>query len=279
MSSLSKTYFHPVLSKNNRDFIDGSEFSVELDPRLVQNKKEDSLCLDYRVKIKAPGIIPYISEGHAKIFLDVYSKETLSRQMFLLNEIDGTIEFKPGEVMGILEVQAYIVAARAIKKYAPEGINSEYGDNDFDIEAGSVLAVEERVLLPLSFKRVKLESIIRVQKSDDIDSDGYSINLESNIITVLMGNSFHALWDIMRSDNAVKPYLYLSVYKDTFVEALSLINKSEDFEEFAWAQALIAKCENAGIDIRELVDFASQNQAALLLLREFGVHKLLESEA
>jgi hypothetical protein len=94
-----------------------------------------------------------------------------------------------------------------------------------------------------------------------------------------MGKSFHALWDIMRSDQAVRPYLFLSVYKDTFVEALSLIHKSEDVDEYAWAQTLIAKCDQNGIKIEDLSDFASQNQAVLKLLKEFGVHKLLASEA
>jgi hypothetical protein len=120
--------------------------------------------------------------------------------------------------------------------------------------------------------------MIRVQKSEDIDPDSFSVNLESHVITILMGSSFHSLWDIMRSDQAVRPYLFLSVYKDTFVEALSLINRTEDVEEYGWAQALITKCENSGIKIEDLNDFSSQNTAALMLLREFGVHKLLASE-
>jgi hypothetical protein len=213
------------------------------------------------------------------MFLDVYSKETLFRTLVSLDELEGTIEFQPGEVLGLLEVQSFIIATKKIQKYTPKGINSEYGDNKFEIEAGSVLAIDEKVVLPVSFKRVKLESIIRVQKSDDIDQDSYTINLESNIITILMGSSYHALWDIMRSDYSVKPYLYLSVYKDTFVEALSLLHKSEDVEEYEWAQALIAKCAMNGIEIKDLIDFPAQNQAALKLLRELGVQKLLEREA
>jgi hypothetical protein len=93
-----------------------------------------------------------------------------------------------------------------------------------------------------------------------------------------MGESFHALWDIMRSDIAVKPYLAISIYKDTFVEALSLIHKTEEAEEFSWAQALIARCEASGIKLEDLSNFSSQNQAALKLLGELGVHKLLASE-
>lgn len=279
MSSLAKTYFHPVLSSGNKDFVDDSYFNVKLSANLIQNKKEDSLSIDYKVSLISKGISPHIADGSAKIFLDLYSKETLNRFMIPLSESEGTIAFKPGELLGVLEVQSFIVASKAIKKYRPIGINSEYGKIDFDIEPGTVLAVDEKIQLPLNFKRVKLESIIRVQKSDDIDPDAYSINLESNVITILMGHSYHALWDIMRSDSQVKPYLYLSVYKDTFVDALGLIHQSEEFEEYGWAQALISKCEKTGIDIRELKDFQSRNQAALMLLRELGVHRLLESEA
>jgi hypothetical protein len=231
------------------------------------------------VQFQSSGIAQYVSKGTAGIFLDIYSKETLFRTMVPLNDLEGTIEFQPGEVLGLIEVQSFIIATKKILKYSPKGINSEYGDNEFEIEAGSILAVGERNVLPVTFKRVKLESIIRVQKSDDIDQDSYSINLESKIITILMGSSFHALWDIMRSDYSLKPYLYLSVYKDTFVEALSLIQKSEEVEEYEWAQALIAKCVTSGIEIKDLIDFPSQNQAALKLLRELGVHKLLEREA
>jgi len=177
-----------------------------------------------------------------------------------------------------LEVQASVIATQTIESYRPEGINEEYGNLKFKVSSGSILALGEKILLPLSFKRIKLESLIRVQLSTDLDPDVYELNLDSDFITILMGESFHALWDIMRSDIAVKPYLALSVYKDTFVEALSLIHKAEEAEEFSWAQALIARCENIGIKLEELTNFSSQNQAALKLLRELGVHKLLASE-
>jgi hypothetical protein len=191
----------------------------------------------------------------------------------------GTVEYPSGELLGVLEVQPFVIATKQLKSYKPTGINNEYGEISFNVGPGSHLAIAEKVLIPLTFKRVSLESIIRVQQSDDIDTDSYLVNLESSIITILMGKSFHALWDIMRSDQAVRPYLFLSVYKDTFVEALSLINKSEDVDEYAWAQTLIAKCDQNGIKIEELSDFAAQNQAVLKLLKEFGVHKLLASEA
>ena len=278
MSNLSKTFFHPVLRESTRDFVDGSAFSVELKARLNQNKNDENLCIDYKVDLASPGISAQLADGSAQVFLDLYSKETITRILSPLVDEEGTIEFKAGQLLGVLEVQAAVIATQCIKSYSPVGINKEYGDANFYILPGSILAIGEKIMLPLSFKRIKLESLIRVQLSTDLDPDVYELNLDSDFITILMGESFHALWDIMRSDIAVKPYLALSIYKDTFVEALSLIYKTEEAEEFSWAQALIARCENIGIKLEELTNFSSQNQAALKLLRELGVHKLLASE-
>lgn len=278
MSNLSKTFFHPVLRESTLDFVDGSIFSVDLKARLNQEKKNENLCIDYKVDLTSPGIRSQLTDGSAQIFLDLYSKETITRILSPLLDEEGTIEFTTGQLLGVLEVQAAVIATQAIKSYSPAGINKEYGDSKFNISPGSILAIGEKVLLPLSFKRIKLESLIRVQLSKDLDPDVYELNLDSDFITILMGESFHALWDIMRSDIAVKPYLALSIYKDTFVEALSLIHKTEEAEEFSWAQALIARCEKSGIKLEELTNFSAQNQAALKLLRELGVHKLIASE-
>lgn len=278
MSNLSKTFFHPVLRESTKDFVDGSTFSVDLKARLNQNKNEENLCIDYKVDLTSPGIRAQLADGSAQVFLDLYSKETITRILSPLVDEEGTIEFKPGQLLGVLEVQATVIATKRIKSYCPVGINDEYGDTKFSVSPGSVLAIGEKILLPLSFKRIKLESLIRVQLSKDLDPDVYELNLDSDFITILMGESFHALWDIMRSDIAVKPYLALSIYKDTFVEALSLIHKTEEAEEFGWAQALITRCESSGIKLEDLSTFSSQNQAALKLLGELGVHKLIASE-
>ena len=270
MSDLSKTFFHPVLREMTRDFTDGSHFAVEVEPQLSEKLKKENVVLTYQVKLTSRSIQEQIAKGSARVFLDLYSKETITRILSPLENDEGLIEFKAGQLLGVLEIQALVIATKRIRNYKPSGINEEYGDVDFDISPGSALAIGEKILLPLFFKRIKLENLIRVQLSLDLDPDVYELILDSNFITILMGKSFHALWDLMRSDQAV--------YKDTFVEALSLIYKTEEAEEFSWAQALISRCEKSGIKLEELNNFSAQNQAALKLLRELGVHKLISSE-
>jgi hypothetical protein len=280
MSSLSKTFFHPVLRGSQRDFVDGSVFKVDIDARLNASKNEENLCIDYKVNLTSVGIQKHLADGSAKVFLDLYSKETITRILSPLSTNEGTLEFNPGQLLGNLELQAFVIATQGINDYKPTGLNDEYDGLTFGVAPGSVLAMGEEITVPLSFKRLKFESLIRVQLSKDLDPDVYELNLESDFITINMGEQFHTLWNIMKSDNAVKPYLALSVYKDTFVEALSLLStKAEEAEEFSWADALNSRCEKIDIKPEELTSFAAQNQAALKLLRELGVHKLLASES
>ena len=81
MSNLSKTFFHPVLRESTRDFVDGSVFKVDLDARLNESKNEENLCIDYTVNLTSSGIKKYIANGTAKVFLDLYSKETITRTL------------------------------------------------------------------------------------------------------------------------------------------------------------------------------------------------------
>jgi hypothetical protein len=160
MSDLTRTFFHPVLRESTRDFTDGSHFQVDVVPQLSEKLKKENLALEYQVELTSKSVQEQISNGSAKVFLDLYSKETITRILSPLEKDDGLIEFEPGQLLGVLEVQALVIATKEIRNYKPLGINEEYGGIDFDISPGSALAIGEKILLPLSFKRIKLESLM-----------------------------------------------------------------------------------------------------------------------
>jgi hypothetical protein len=136
----------------------------------------------------------------------------------------------------------------------------------------------EREIFPVSFERIDLQSLIRVQLALEKQPNTFEINLESNVITIMMGKNSMAAWELMRTDKALKPYLYISIYKDTFVEALSMLASNSESHEYVWAQKLIEKCDDLGIKVESLTDFSAQNQAALLLLGNFGMQKLVKND-
>ena len=80
-----------MLRDSTRDFVDGSTFSVELSPRLNQNRNDENLCIDYKVDLSSVGIQAQLDDGSAQIFLDMYSKETITRILSPLGDIEGSI--------------------------------------------------------------------------------------------------------------------------------------------------------------------------------------------
>ncbi len=274
MSSTTRTFSHPVLRKDADDFTDGSQFQVIYTPKIEEVNNESVLKLDIQIDLDNASIAELIQNNQARVYLDIYSKDTLWRESLPLSIGFNEVRFQPGQLIGAVELQAYICTILDLE-YVPVNLNSEYEVPAFSLIVGSLLALGEKNVLPLLFKRIRMDNLIRVQKSKEIDPDVYEFVLESHVITILMGERFYGAWDLTRSDAETKPYLYISVYKDAFIEALNLLRISETVSEYSWAQNLLSKCEDLGINHGDLRDFSSLNSAALRLLSEFGVKKLV----
>ena len=117
------------------------------------------------------------------------------------------------------------------------------------------------------------QDIIRVQTSEELDINEYSITLQSNVITVNMGLNVRKSFEIMKADSTLKPHLFASIYKDTFVEALMALPQDE-FEEFAWAKKLKERLASFKLNVSDMEDYSKANSAALLILGKKSYAKL-----
>ena len=269
---------YPIIKSNelsSRDFIDRSFFYTEFSLRIDDSNAKQNLILDYVINLKNDYLENLIKKMKAQISISIYCGDTLYKNTFQIISDRGGIDLGSGNIVGNLEVQAVITSSEYLENYNPPGVNPEFLTTFFELPPGSILALGDKEIFPISFQRIKMESLIRVQLSLEKHPDTFEVNLESNVITILMGKNVMAAWELMRTDRALKPFLYLSVYKDTFVEALTLLATDIETHEFAWAQKLIEKCNSQGIKIESLIDFSSRNQAALLLLGTYGVQKLV----
>jgi hypothetical protein len=122
-----------------------------------------------------------------------------------------------------------------------------------------------------------LQDLIRVQTSIELNSNEYEISLNSNIITIIMGTNVRKAWDFMRSDSSLRPYLYMSIYKDTFVEALGAVVNGESADEFLWAQKLRDKFEDKGFEFSDANDFSKINMAVLRRLGSRGIESVTKN--
>lgn len=272
---------YPILRSsefNSRDFTDRSLFYTEFKLKIEKSNSKQHLILDYILNLNNDYLESLIKKRLANFSISVYCGDTLYKKAFGISSDRGSLDLGSGNIIGTLEVQAVVSTADYLEKYSPPSINEEFLTPFFELQPGSILAYGDKEIFPVSFQRIKLESLIRVQLSLEKHPDTFEVSLESNVITILMGKNVMAAWELMRTDRALKPFLYISVYKDTFVEALTLLATDVDSHQFAWAQKLIDKCNAQGIKIESLTDFSSRNQAALLLLGIYGVQKLVKND-
>jgi hypothetical protein len=276
MATKVKTFLHPIIRANSNDYIDGSYFNAELTAE-ISSEAKDSIRIAYSVNLNNPYIEKLISSDVASVYLNLYCADTIYRSSFLLNQYKGEITLAPGEVIGSLEIEPIVLNNLEIKQFSPPGLNQEFGGNLFQVEVGSPLALGEKDIFNFAFAERSLQDLIRVQTSSELNDNEYEISLTSNIITIIMGINVRKAWDFIRSDSSLRPYLYMSIYKDTFVEALAAVVNGDGTDEFLWAQKLREKFEEKNFQFSDFNDFSKINMAVLRRLGSRGIETVAKN--
>jgi hypothetical protein len=271
----SRIYQHPVLRSGSLDYVDSSTFESIFEVKISGESVKDTVQVSYTLQIRNKSLLALLDKGQASIYLAFYSAETLFKQLIQIKELRGQLQLQRGAVLGSLEIEPLIVASQKIIGFSPPGINKEYGNIQFEIERGAPLAIGERDIFPISFARRTFQDLIRVQTSTELDKNEYEISIASNVITIIMGINVRQAWELMSADSSYRPFLFISIYKDTFLEALLALVSGDDVEEFAWAKKLIDNFEKVGLDISRETDFATLNRAVLRLLGKKGVEQVI----
>lgn len=275
LSGKNRIYQYPVLRSGSFDYEDGSILESEFQVEISGDGVKDTVQVSYVLQLKNKSISDLVQKGQASIYLAFYSAETLFKQLIIIEGLQGQVVLDRGAILGSLEIEPLIIASQNISKFSPPGINKEYGDMQFEIEKGSPLAIGERDIFPISFARRSFQDLIRVQTSTELDKNEYEISVASNVITIIMGVNVRQAWELMSADSNFRPFLFLSIYKDTFLEALLSLFSGDDVEEFAWAKKLIETFEKVGIDVSKEPDFTTLNRAVLRLLGKKGIEQVI----
>ena len=276
MATKLKTFLHPIIRSNSNDYTDGSFFSAELSAAISSESKE-SIHITYSINLNNDYIKNLINDKIAAIYLNLYCGETIYRSSHLVDRHKGEFTLPAGAVIGSLEIEPIILSNSEIEQFSPTGLNKEFGSNLFQVEVGSPLALGEKDVFNFAFAERSLQDLIRVQTSTELNENEYEISLTSNIITIIMGTNVRKAWDFIRSDSNLRPFLYMSIYKDTFVEALGALVNGEGTDEFLWAQKLREKFEENNFHFSDANDFSKINMAVLRRLGSKGIETVAKN--
>jgi hypothetical protein len=255
MSFRPRSYPHPVLSPYSRDYVDGSEFYGKFERR----SEDGFLVLTYEFFLTSNRLNEFcLSGAKAKIYIDVSVSGTRLRLIEKADSFSGTLKLAQSDIHGTVEVTPLLIAEED-STLEFEGINSEYGSRRFAVQQGDLLAHGPTEALEADHQRSSTdnESWIKFSLSEALDADEYEIVPVSDAIMVYTGTNVQTVLGAMRADTNMKSYLFLSIYKDAFVEAVSTIldrYKNGDDVDEVWAKGLNHYIDSKGMSLSEVRD-------------------------
>lgn len=275
MRSSLKAYPYPVLGRAD-DFTE-SEFQSTIDLRKQTGPDGESVTVDYTFLLSNSEILGLINDGKAAYAIDVRCSDTLFRQVFFC-EKSGAIQFSVGQLYGKVIFEPIIVLKNAVSDFSADDINPEYQGVLFNLATGDVIAADEPQSRFIEFDKLRFESLVKVQTSDEVPDETYRFDLSGDIVVIMMGTKFRNLWDICREERDKAPFLAMSVYKDCIHAALDyIIQNKDEADEHKWARALKLKLSNIGRRIHEDSDFNDLCVHAQQLVSKLGVQRLLKN--
>jgi hypothetical protein len=271
----NKAFPYPVLRPDTEDYLD-SAFQAIIEPRVNQNDIGQSVSVEYSFMLSNDTIKNTVASGMASYALDINCKDTLYRNVYML-DTQGEIEFPNNELYGRVEFTPFVIATNKLDDFHPEDINPEYGDTKFILYPGDVIAYDELQVAYIEFAKLKFESLIRIQTSKALAPYEYSIALESELVTILMGEKFRLAWDEASYDADKRPYLAMSVYKDCVLAALDYISRSDESDEYRWVRALKSKLSTLNIIIHSEPELDEINKVAQELVSSLGIRRIVDN--
>lgn len=276
MSSRPKAFFHPVLRSLESDYIDESKFELEISGEIVPETSGQVVRLNYKVTLTNSKLRDSLIDGLSALHFEISCPDTLFKFNTQTSSLDSYFDLPPGSCRGNLQVRPYLVAIQELEAFVFEGIHGEFvAGEGYQLERGTPLAIGDSLLVPIEFAHQAFNEILHVFLDDGMHKNAYQIGVSGERISVGMGENAYAAWGQIDSDPKTKPYLFMSIYKDCIVSAISLLMQ-EDPVGFPWANNFIENLERSGFGIPSSgAEYSEINSLALILVGKKGLEKVI----
>lgn len=278
MNYRARAYPYPVLSTFSDDFELSTEFEAKVEAEIVGDSNDQRIKIAFSVSQPSAWLNEFISDGNARICLDVQCRSTMYRKYVDIPDWSGSLQFEGGALYGRVQITPLIVSRITTEDYSPSGVNSEFSGNRFSIVPGDLLGIGDTTQMDFEFTRVLERDLITIQYTQDLEyANTYRFMLDSNRIIIVAGEDLRMAIEQMRADRSVRPYLFMSLYKDCIAAALQQMAQEHDIEwsqrERPWERALQRRLQAIGRDL-DPENPDEQEISAQLLVASKGVEKI-----
>ena len=234
LGNVNKNYPYPVLG-NLDDFDSSNNFTLRVrygarngQFEFTCNLEFDSFRTDYDELIKDRKI-------HFCVL--IFNAQTFFRSYFSGFEKQIRFNVPQGSLRGKVNITAFMSANESIEKFSPSGQNKDfYGENSFDIDEGSILAVSNTIgaFIEPHFKKQNKDNakhIITFARSKELTNTFEVRNWGEDQLIVEMPKSLFDIWSSLVNEQ-VKYIHHCAIYLPILTDAITKIELEDGKEQF-----------------------------------------------
>lgn len=240
---------YPVLNAITGDYKEGN-FSISV--FIKETPSSGKLKVDYTVSLQEKKLPVQIENRNAVVGLCVTCLETYYNQVTVLDKMNGSLEFAPGQLKGRVSIRPMIWSINEIKNYSNDNLHDEYENVTWDFKTGSVLAIGNELIINVGHEKLApMESIFSLAKNSEVPAGEIKVQADCDNITIHSHPDTYQTINNLRGTKIGQSILLNSIYLPSVMEVLSHLRDGEsNFIGKKWYRVFNAKCEHLHIDYK-----------------------------
>lgn len=268
MNITKRLYTYPVLSNEKDDYVN-STIKVEAKHAM---SGVNTLELDFDIEMNCDVLKNMINNGQAAYIIHLECSTTAFRTAIKSQIPHIHKEIPISRLNGNVEMVAFIIATENIKHFKSKDWNEDFGDIDFNLEKGSVLAYENLNELNITKDYEEFSnasSIFMVYKRITDEIKPIDVELEGHKIRIGLGSDEYKIYTRFYKRSEMQPILNSMIILPALVYVFEELKQQGGIEQYRnrkWYESLEQAYIKRGINLED--EILSEDKKSIVLAQE-----------
>lgn len=276
MKIKEKTYPYPVIKEGDADYRDYEKASFDFDVSVNDDSKE--LNIKIHTENIPDKLIPGKVTTDIKYGYQIESTFNKNRQFYLSDDSEYSIELNAEQYIRNVEINAYIIASKAIKINFDSKVDKvdKFYDGEITFPKGGIIAVSR----PTKVINVKLddgvpENPIRIVKNNTINSIRYTI--DNSQIKIELNEKNHDIYARFGKDKRMLEFVFNSIVTPAVSKALLELSQGDINDDSNWGMNFKDKLEDNDVYLDDIKDNRVTVEEATQIILGSPINKMFDS--
>jgi len=237
---LNDSFGYPVLRPDNDDYVG---CAIQSSLNAVADSDLSTVTVSYQISISAPEINKLITENKVSLLIYGECRETWFDIVHYPQTKEGTFSIPGNKIDGEFVLTCIVVAKGKIGSYRSVKFNPEYGDTNFDIERGEILAFDNPQSFYItrdSFRNVT--SLFDYSENANMSVGEWDINLDEDRIKVEVNPIQLPILRTAEGTNKNKAVLLSGIFLPILIQIVNeMKNNPEEYGDRKWFKVIEQK--------------------------------------